>query len=125
MHLPVDLPDGRSTTSYTLRDANVSFDPRGSRGVFRKSTMRGRSREEDSCHPPSRIAFSRVYRIANRSLIRVVRFLSGGRKREVSPRVADTPVSTFYTKEFVRRRKLDRHRGCLPRSPSVSLNGKW
>lgn len=40
-HLPVALPDRRSTTSYTLRDDTP--DPRGSRGVFRKST--GKPRE--------------------------------------------------------------------------------
>jgi len=43
MYLPVDLLDGRLTTSYTLRD------PRGSRRVFRKSN-REATRTREDCH---------------------------------------------------------------------------
>lgn len=120
-HLPVDLPDGRSTTSYTLRDAP---DPRGSRRVFRKSTEKPRE-------------FTRVlqWRLPS-TFVALAAFIDGKSVADLRSRISvEKPEERCHFirrdcrrymphRKICRRRKLDRHisRRCLAQCHVLVVN---
>lgn len=125
-HLPVDLPDGRSTTSYTLR--RDAFDPRGSRRVFRKSMEKPR----DSLRLLPR-------RLATSTFVALAAFIDGKSVADSRSKISVVMPEerchlscrhcrhfTWHMEEFVRRRKLDRclatHVRCVAKR--VRVNGK-
>lgn len=113
-HLPVDLLNGRSTTSYTFRDA---LESRGNRRVFRKSTEKPRdslaflSRKLPSTFIPSAAFIDGKSVADSRSKISV-------EKPEEKCHFSHKDCRRYMPHaKFVERRKLDRQIlwGCLVR----------
>lgn len=116
MYLPVDLPDGRSTTSYTLHDATRSIHVGVT--VFRKSTEKLRGL--------ARVLLRRLPSI----FVALAAFIDGKSVPDSRSKIsAERPEErchlscrhcrrfTWHMEKLLRRRKLDRQisRGCLAR----------
>jgi len=113
-HLPVDLLNGRSTTSYTFRD---TLEPHGNRRVFRKSTEKPR---DSLAFLPRRLLSTFVPSAAfidSKSVADSRSKISFEKPKRGVTSVTETVERLYATCKICQRRKLDWQIfwGCLVR----------